>query len=111
MYTCDESFSDRRPVRLLFKHESARQLRLEFLKVVVTIVAHLVSDPNDHQLKLVDLADWLWGNCLLLLHDGSLSCQSGRSLGRLWLFLGHFAGLNLSFYHTFFYLRVRFVVF
>ena len=50
VHTCDESFSDRRPVRLLFKHESARQLRLEFLKVVVTIVSHLVSDPNDHQL-------------------------------------------------------------
>ena len=48
--TCDESFSDCRPVRLLFQHESARQLRLELLKVVVAIVAHLVSDPNDHQL-------------------------------------------------------------
>ena len=48
--TSDESFCDCRPVRLLFQHKSARQLRLELLKVVVAIVAHLVSDSNDHQL-------------------------------------------------------------
>ena len=36
-------------MRLLFKHKSARQLCLELLKVVITIVAHLISNANDHK--------------------------------------------------------------
>lgn len=44
---------------LLFKDKWARKLGLQLLEVVVSVVAHLVSDPDNHQLEFVDLGDWL----------------------------------------------------
>ena len=43
----------------LLQNESARQHCLQLLQVVISVVTHLVSNSDNHQLKFVDLADWL----------------------------------------------------
>jgi len=42
-------------MRFLLEYKSARQLRLELLKIVVSIVAHFISDADNHELELVNL--------------------------------------------------------
>ena len=95
MNAVDESLGDDETVGFLFEHEGAGQLSLQLLQVVVSVVPHFITDPDDHELELINLTDWL--HCRwCLLHGSSLSCKSARLLPIL---LGHVDGLNLSFNH------------
>jgi len=83
-------------VRLLLKDKSARQLSLELGEVVITVVAHFITNTDNHQLQFVDLTDRLWLG--RLLHDRSLWRDiSILTFGHL--FLGHVVRLHLCFYH------------
>ena len=96
VHTSDQSLSDRQSVRLLLKDKSARQLSLELGEVVITVVAHFISNTDNHQLQFVDLTDRLWLGWLL--HDRGLRRDIGiLTFGHL--FLGHVVRLHLCFYH------------
>ena len=50
VYAGNQSLCDGQSVCLLFQYESARQLSLQFLQIVVAIVSHLVADADQHEL-------------------------------------------------------------
>lgn len=82
---------------LLFENVGASELSFEFLQVVVAIVAHLISDTDDHQLELVDLRDRLWGSGLLWC---CLLCVKASRLGVRGFLFGELAWLlHRSFDH------------
>ena len=97
MNAVDQSLRDNETVGFLFEYEGASQLGLKLLQVVVSVVPHLITDPDDHELELINLANRLYSRWCLL-HSSSLCCKSTWLLPVLF---GHIDGLNLSFNHLF----------
>lgn len=65
-----QSLSQCVAVSLFLEDERTDKLRLQLLQMVIPIVSQLISDANDHELQLVNLADGLrdLGWCSLLLY-------------------------------------------
>ena len=65
-----QSLSQCVTVSLFLEDERTDKLRLQLLQMVIPIVSQLISDANDHELQLVNLADGFrdLGWCSLLLY-------------------------------------------
>ena len=57
--TGKKNFDKSLSVVFIFHDEGTVELGLQFLEVVISALALLVADPDDHEFKLIHLTNWL----------------------------------------------------